>query len=47
MIVCPRYETYSTELLLWIRRTTILMQKRDFPNSLEEIQAYLKKLKVP
>lgn len=39
------FETYSTELLKWIRVTTVLMQKRDFPNSLEEIQIYFKKFK--
>jgi hypothetical protein len=40
------FETYSTQLLVWIRATTRLMQQRNFPNSLEEIQIHFKKFKA-
>ena len=41
-----RFETYSTELLVWIRGKIGEIRKRDFPNSLDGIQMYFKKFKV-
>lgn len=40
-----RFETYSTELLVWIRGKIVEIRKRDFPNSLDGIQMYFKKFK--
>jgi spectrin beta len=39
------FESYSTELLLWIKMKIGEIKKRDFPNSLEEIQLSLKQFK--
>ena len=39
------YETFSTNLLIWIRDKTELMKRRDFSNTLEGIQSDFKKFK--
>lgn len=39
------FETYSTQLLVWIRQTTVQIKERDFPNSLDGIQAVFKRFK--
>lgn len=32
------YESLTTDLLSWIRKTTIELERRSFPNSLDGIQ---------
>ena len=46
LTLLTRFETYSTELLVWIRGKIVEIRKRDFPNSLDGIQMYFKKFKV-